>query len=147
MLAIACLSLAGTALAEQSVRIINNSKSMQMTLQIEKCTYSSNPKQDPICEPKQEIRLFSIYEAAKGPHYIDIKVQGTPGAESFVHVDSVDAIDVESKQKASGKYGTTQASILYHCTAGITGDMLVLDSMGTDIVGCESSSYGLPNQK
>lgn len=122
-----CLSTA--ALADESIRIINDDKEATMSLSVQKC---NDIKGTVSCPLTMAVTLVN-------QQYVDLMVP--PAFEhAWWHIANV-AATVKGREVATGKYQSEKK-----CSAMTSGDIIILDSHATDIVACNDRNFGEKNK-
>jgi len=114
-LALACLLIAGTAIADKSIRVANASRSFNMTVTIEKCRLDSH--RVPVCtaEGSKEIT---------GKSNISISIPDEQ--DSFLHVESVSAINPETGEKMLYTFTGSADDKLRRCSSFDASGIILL---------------------
>lgn len=135
-IALAGICLSSAALADDSVRIINNERSANLTVTYQICTYTP-PAGNTTCDPKSTTTVpipSTFYMKPTEKNYVDVTLTNK---DSFVHVLETRAEEL-GKTVAAGKYSDS----VKICSISRTGDAAVLNSYGTDVVYCNDHNIG-----
>lgn len=141
-LALACLSIAGTALADESIRLTNNDKSGVMTVETRTCAYSRHDGSLVQCKSNEPLVLVDLTEEGRGhgEHSRLIFIPSMDERTNYsLEVLSVSAVR-SAKEYANADY--TSGSKVSSCTGEKTADIIVFDSYSTPVVACNAHLYG-----
>lgn len=135
-LAFAFLCLSTSALANKSVRIINDDATQEMTVQTQNCvdkTKIIDGSRETTCQPTQ---TYVLKNHITGQHFQDIAVADDTSDKDYLYSNYLNVINAKSSSGAVANFVANK-----YCTASGPNDAILLNSHYTNLILCNSHSH------